>query len=170
MLFVISFAFSLYAAGMLPQQSASRGDNAPQESEEKQSPSFVLSNLQGRKVSSSDLKGRYTLLDFWATWCPPCRQSIPELVKLQADYKGKGFQVVGVNLDEPPESVPLFVKKFKISYPILLGGNTNIMNRFGVQALPSFFLIDPQGRIVKTWVGFGEELPQEWRRFLDRLL
>jgi len=167
---LLASAWNAHASDSLLKRLFGNGASDDSNSISAQSPSFVLPNLQGKKVSSRDLSKRYTLIDFWATWCGPCRQSIPELVRLHADYKNKDFQIVGINVDDEPSNVPEFVKHYKMTYPVLLGGNTDIMDRFQILGLPSFFLLDPKGKIVKAWVGYGEELPEEWRGLLDQLL
>jgi cytochrome c biogenesis protein CcmG/thiol:disulfide interchange protein DsbE len=163
-------ASNIHAAGILSQWLLSEKGGEPSGGAERQSPSFVLPDLKGRPFSSRDLRKHYVLLDFWATWCPPCRQSIPELIRLSADYQRRGLKVVGINLDESKSDVPPFIRQFKIPYPVLLGGDSSIMDRFGVRGLPSFYLLDPDGKIIRTWVGYGEDLPEEWRRLLDHWL
>lgn len=110
------------------------------------------------------------MLDFWATWCPPCRHSIPELIRLNADYQSRGLKIVGINLDDSKPDVLPFVQRFQIPYKVLLGGGTDVMDRFGIRGLPSFFLLDRNGKIVGAWEGYGEDLPGIWRRLLNQLL
>lgn len=93
------------------------------------------------------------LLDFWATWCEPCREEIPHFVKLQQQYGSKGLQIIGVSMDDSPAPVAPFSQKFHINYPIVMG-NAQIGEAYGgVLGLPIAFLVGPDGRIYKKHVG-----------------
>lgn len=116
---------------------------------------FDLPRLEGGTFRLSDHRGQVILLDFWATWCPPCRMSIPHLIKVYEKYKGQGILVVGIALDQGgTEAVEKFVDAFKIPYPILLG-NPDVVARYGnFQGIPVSFLINQQGEIVERYSGF----------------
>ena len=133
-------------------------------------PSFLLKDLSGRPVSLSDFKGRVVLLDFWATWCPPCRESIPALVKLYDEYESRGLQVLGISMDDDASDVERFVRENRIRYPVLLGGESNIGALYRVRGIPTLYILDEEGRAVRHWVGYDSSLPAEWRRVLDRIL
>lgn len=133
-------------------------------------PSFSLKDAAGRKVSLSEFKGKVVFIDFWATWCPPCRISLPAVERLYTDYQGKPVQVLGLNLDEDAESVMRFLKKKEIPYPVLFAGESDIASQYGVSGIPHFALVDSQGRLVNEWAGYAPGFPQEWRDAIDRLL
>ena len=120
----------------------------------KAAPDFALTNLSGATVRLSDFKGKVVLLDFWATWCPPCREEIPELVQLQRQYASRGFTVLGVALDDEGAAVVKPVaRKLRIHYPVLIGNSEVAAAYGGIQALPTAFLIGRDGKILKSYVG-----------------
>ena len=119
-------------------------------------PPFLLRDLSGKIVSTADWKGKVVILNFWATWCPPCREEIPELVQLQARYKDK-LQIIGASEDDDgPEKVLQFAQQQGINYPVVMATKELVDNYGGVPALPTSFLIDPQGRVVQKHTGLAE--------------
>ena len=116
-------------------------------------PAFSVTTLDGRQISSADLKGKVVLVNFWATWCPPCRAEIPDLMELQAHY-GDKLVVLGISDDDPPvENVKKFVADQKISYPVAMS-TPELRKIFkGVVALPTTFVLDPDGRLEQKHVG-----------------
>ncbi len=116
-------------------------------------PEFSLPDLTGRKVSLSSFKGQVVLLDFWATWCDPCLEELPELKSLHEKYKEKGFELVGVSLDVLGQKVVSpFVRENRIPYPILLSGGWP-PEGYVLPGLPTAFLIDRQGLVVRRYMG-----------------
>lgn len=118
-------------------------------------PAWTLQDLDGKQVSSAELAGKVVLVDFWATWCPPCRKMIPGLVELQEKFRDRGLVVVGISLDEGgAETVREFNRKFGVNYLSLLG-DAEVVSAFGgVRGIPTSFLIDREGRIVSRHVGY----------------
>ena len=123
-------------------------------------PDFSLSDLSGQMISLKEHRGQVVLLDFWATWCPPCRLSIPELVALQEKYKDKGFVVIGVSLDDPAQFTDAYLQSFmeknKINYKVLRFNKKVLVDYFAFEspAIPTMFIIDRKGRIRDKIVGF----------------
>jgi thiol-disulfide isomerase/thioredoxin len=116
-------------------------------------PAFRAQDLSGRTISTDDFKGKVVLLNFWATWCPPCREEIPELISLQTQYKDR-LQIIGVSEDDdPPEKVAQFVQKAGMNYPVVMASEQITDAYGGVPALPTSFVIDPQGRVVQRHTG-----------------
>src|SRR6478752_843462 len=117
-------------------------------------PAFTVNDLDGKSVSFADLKGKVVLVNFWATWCPPCRAEIPDLVKLQEKYRDK-LVVLGISEDEDasPQEVKAFGAEQKMNYPIVM--LTPELSKIfkGVSALPTTFVIDPEGKIRQRHVG-----------------
>jgi thiol-disulfide isomerase/thioredoxin len=119
-------------------------------------PAFLLHDINGKIVSTADWKGKVVILNFWATWCPPCREEIPEFVRLQTKYKDR-LLIVGASEDEDgPQKVQQFVQRYGMNYPIVMATKELIDNYGGVPALPTSFLIDPEGRIVQKHTGLYE--------------
>jgi thiol-disulfide isomerase/thioredoxin len=116
-------------------------------------PPFLLRDISGRIVSTADWKGKVVILNFWATWCPPCREEIPELVRLQAQYRDKLLIVGASEDDEGPQRVQKFIQVYGINYPIVMATRELIANYGGVPALPTSFIIDPQGRVMTKHTG-----------------
>src|SRR5262249_31364047 len=116
-------------------------------------PAFSVTTLDGRQLSSSDLKGKVVLVNFWATWCPPCRAEIPDLMELQERYRDK-LVVLGISEDDPPvDDVRKFVATQKMNYPVAMS-TADVRKIFrGVVALPTTFVIDPEGRLEQKHVG-----------------
>jgi thiol-disulfide isomerase/thioredoxin len=122
---------------------------------------FSLPDLQGKRESLSSYKGKLILLDFWATWCDPCREEIPELKNLYAKYRDRGFVIVGVALDfDGKASVAPFVREAAIGYPVLLGEGLAPPG-YEVSGIPTAYLIDRRGLIVRRFVG-----PQTFEDFV----
>lgn len=119
---------------------------------------FELKDLSGKTVRLSDFRGKVVLLDFWATWCGPCEETVPWLGKLQERYGPRGFTVLGLSVDDYPEDVPLFVGEHGIRYPVLLDPDKKVFRRLGVPGVPATFLVDRDGRIVNEWLGFDAEI------------
>ena len=116
-------------------------------------PGFAARDLDGREVSSASLRGKVVIVNFWATWCPPCRAEIPDLVALQSKY-GDRLQVIGVSQDEAsPDVVKRFVVQHKINYPIVMTTPELEKTFPGVSALPTSFILDRESRIVQKHVG-----------------
>jgi len=117
---------------------------------------WKLKDLDGKTVSLSDFKGKVVVLDFWATWCPPCRMEIPHFIALQKQYASQGMSVVGISLDESPDAVVAFAKKEGINYPIVMGDEKVVADYGNIEAIPTTFIIDQNGKIVNKYVGYTE--------------
>jgi cytochrome c biogenesis protein CcmG/thiol:disulfide interchange protein DsbE len=116
-------------------------------------PDFSLQQLNGHPLRLADYHGKVVLLDFWATWCVPCREETPHLVELQKKYGAQGLQIIGVSMDDGPEPVREFSQHFQINYPVVMG-NADIGRLYGgILGLPIVFVIDPAGRIYKKHIG-----------------
>jgi len=119
-------------------------------------PDFTLQDLSGKHVHLGDLKGSVVLVEFWATWCPPCRESIPGMERLHKAYRDKGLVVLGVSLDTSGvDSVRSFVRESGISYPILQGSD-EVASKYMVRAIPTMFLVNKDGVIARQYLGGAE--------------
>lgn len=136
-------------------------------------PDFKLPDLAKKQVRLADLlKKGPVLLDFWATWCKPCIKAFPELEKLHQKYKKSGLQVIGINEDGPrnlPKIKP-FVRSLKVTFPILIDGNSDVMRKLRVQVLPTSILISPDGGIVARHVGYTSQGVRKLEREIQALL
>jgi thiol-disulfide isomerase/thioredoxin len=121
-------------------------------------PDFELKDLNGKQISLSGLRGHPVLLDFWATWCGPCRVSIPAMEELYQRHKDQGFQVVGVDMDDDPSPVYAFVKEMHMTYPVVFGASSSVGRDFQVEGLPSFVLIDSTGKVAEVMDGFSGDM------------
>ncbi len=130
---------------------------------------LTFKDLKGRKVRLSDYRGKVVMLNFWATWCPPCRAEIPDLIKLQRDYGSRGLQVIGVTY--PPQKlaeVRGYVQKAKVNYPVGLGTRKMKLLFTTSESLPMTIVIGADGRIRDTIEGIL--LPEEFEQKIKPLL
>ena len=121
-------------------------------------PDFTLTNLYGANMTLSDYRGTVVILDFWASWCPPCNAAIPKLVTLQERYGDKDFIILAVAVDagmDVSDKLSQFVDEHKINYHVLLN-NENVTKAYKVKSVPTTFIIDKQGHIVNKYIGLDE--------------
>ena len=136
----------------------------------KPAPNFTLKDSNGATVQLSDYRGKVVLLNFWATWCGPCQLEIPWFVDFEQQYKSKGFDVVGVSMDDEGwTAVKPYIVQRKVNYRILLGNDSVTQLYGGVDSLPTTFLIDREGRIAAVHVGLAgkNEYLNEIQSLLD---
>jgi thiol-disulfide isomerase/thioredoxin len=116
-----------------------------------------------------DLENKVIVVDFWATWCGPCREEIPHLNKLYSELKGKGFEIVGISMDtDGTDAVKDFAKELRIEYPIVIGDDKDAEAFGGIIGLPTTFIIDRKGNIVKKYVGLPS--PGDMERVVKELV
>lgn len=132
-------------------------------------PDFSLKSLDGKTYKLSDLKGKVVLLDFWATWCPPCREELPIIEKLHKEFSGKGLVVLGIN-NEDKATIQQFIKQQKLTFPTLLDSQDIASRAYKVEAIPRVILIDKEGKIVKDITGYDPENEKILRELIEKLL
>jgi thiol-disulfide isomerase/thioredoxin len=150
---VVVVAASLYFGTRNTRELPSFGINS---GEHMPAPQVTLTDLSGQKLDLASYKGEVVLVDFWATWCDPCRAEIPHFVQLQDKYRNQGFRVVGISMDDGPRPVREFYEQYRMNYPVAMG-NAKLAERFGgVLGLPVSFLIGRDGHIYARHVGETE--------------
>ena len=134
----------------------SNGSKSESRKVQKQAPDFTLPLLEGGQLHLSSYRGKIVLLDFWATWCVPCREETPHFVELQNKYGDRGLQIIGVSMDDSPDPVHPFYQQFHMNYPVVMGTADVGAAYGGVLGLPIAFLIDREGRIYTKHLGATE--------------
>lgn len=118
---------------------------------------FTLPAPDGTKIRLAQLRGRVVFVNFWATWCPPCRVEMPSMERLHQQFKGRGLAMLAIDIGESPKQVARFMKEFRLNFPALVDADSAVASRYGVQGIPVTVLIDRNGRIVGRAVG-----PRDW--------
>lgn len=133
-------------------------------------PDFNVVSTSGQQISRDNYRGHVLLVDFFATWCQPCRQSIPHLVEMNRKYGKQGLQILGLSADEDGERpVRAFASQYRITYPLALAGDTTTSD-FGIRSVPVMFLVDRKGVIVEVYRGFSDEIGRSMEQLIKRLL
>jgi thiol-disulfide isomerase/thioredoxin len=150
---VIAGAFALLACKQDAQAAPADGQASGQQDV---APDFTLPRVNSSKVFQlSKQRGKVVLVDFWATWCPPCRMSIPHLIDLQKEHGGKNFTVVGVSLDQQSQVLPPFVTQWKMNYPVVNDSDGAVARAYGgIRSIPTGVLIDRHGKVITGFVGY----------------
>lgn len=131
----------------------------------KKAPDFSLKSIDGRNIKLSDYKDKILILNFFATWCPPCRREIPDFVKFYKEYKSKGVEILGVAIGSKEENVKELIKKFNINYPVAMSDGKIEKLFGGIRFVPTTFIIDKKGNIIKKKIGILKE--KEIRSIVD---
>ncbi|HEU5139091.1 MAG TPA: TlpA disulfide reductase family protein [Bacillales bacterium] len=137
-------------------QSHLEGVKDGRSSDHVQAPDFTLESLTGRKLSLSGFRGRYVLLNMWASWCGPCKQEAPHLVQIDQAFQDTQLMVIGVNMTSQElnlSDVRAFVEKHNFSFPILLDKDGSVMDLYHVIGIPTTYLLDPKGRVIQKFRG-----------------
>lgn len=132
-------------------------------------PSFILKGLDGTSLSSDDFAGTATLLNFWATWCPPCRKEMPAIERLQESMKGYNFRIVAVNVAEKKQTVQKFMESSGYTFPIYLDERGAVGATFANQGIPTTYILDKSGMIIAGVVGAYEFDNEKIVRILQEL-
>jgi peroxiredoxin len=145
-------------------------DSKPRESIKGKATDFSLKDINGKDVRLSDFRGKVVMLDFWATWCPPCVNAVPELAALHTKYNSKGFEVIGISMDHSVGDTKRFVAGKNVPYTMLMSSD-KVEKQYGVTTIPVSFLIDKSGKVVRKHLGFApgvsEEIEKEIRLLIE---
>jgi peroxiredoxin len=146
-----------------------QGASANPNQQAKTAPDFGLKSVDGRTAKLSDYRGKIVLLNFWATWCAPCRVEMPTLMALHDKYHTQGLEIIGVSMDDGgQERVAKFVNEMKINYPVLLGDSSVADNYGGLRLLPQTVFITRDGKIVQTVIGMHSR--KDFETIIEQLL
>jgi len=148
-----TIGFMFFAAAM----SACGGAELGSITVGQEAPVFRLVNLRGERVSLRDFRRGATLVNFWASWCDPCKKEVPLLNELQQSLSASGFTIVGVSVEEPREAVDAFVRNHHIQYPVLLDSDGSISRRYGLIGLPMNVIVDREGVVSMVRAGAVDE-------------
>ena len=135
-----------------------------------ESPAFSTEDATGNPVDSTSFRGKLVVLNFWATWCPPCRLEMPAMERLYQEFRGQGLEIVAVNFMEPPDLVQAFAEEQKLTYPMLLDRKAEIAEQYGVMRLPETVLIGRKGEIIAKAIGYKDWYKDDVRELVAGLL
>lgn len=135
-------------------------------------PAFAASTLDGEEFDGADLAGAPYMLNIWATWCAPCRHEMPELQKLHDTFSDRGFQVVGVSVDDrgSRETIREFLAEVGVTFPVYHDPSWEISDIYGLLGLPGSFLMDAEGRLVRRWMGAFEPMAEDVQADVRKLV
>ncbi len=133
-------------------------------------PALALRDLDGRQHRLADYRGKVVLINFWATWCEPCREEMPSMNRLRASLAGRPFEVLAVNLAESEPRIRRFMEQVPLDFPVLLDRDSSVAKAWKARLLPASFLVGPDGRIAYSQVGELDWSKQDITQLVTRLL
>ncbi len=152
--------FALLAAG---GAQAALSANAP-------APDFTLRSLDGVNLRLAEQRGRVVMVNFWATWCGPCRQEMPHLSRLYEKYRASGFTLLGVNVDEDAKQAAATAGRLGVKFPVLFDGSKSVSKLYDLQSMPSTVLIDRDGRVRYLHRGYRDGLEESYEKQIRELV
>ena len=143
---VLALALAMFSFSCSSTKTSKEGGGAPD---------FALTSLDGQEVRLSQFKGKVVILDFWATWCTPCKMELPDFIDLYQQFQNSGLVIIGVSLDKTGvREVASFVKEWKIPYIVVMGTGQVVRDYGGIRGVPTTFVIGKDGKIYKKYVGY----------------
>lgn len=133
-------------------------------------PGFTLQTLDGKKVSLSDYKDHVVMINFWASWCGPCREEMPLLNEIYETYKKAGFVLLGINLDDDAAAAEAFLKKTPVVFPVLSDPSGKVADKYKNQAMPSSYFIDRTGNLAYLHQGYRPGEEADYKKIIRKLL
>jgi peroxiredoxin len=149
--FIVVFMLALYVALDKDSQPKTRNPVVHAAETGNQAPPFSLVNMEGKQVKLEDYKGKKVMLNFWATWCPPCKAEMPAMQQLY-EKSGSSYEILAINID-PENDVGGFVNEYELTFPILLDKTGAVNSEYGIISIPTTFLIDENGKMQKKHIG-----------------
>jgi peroxiredoxin len=149
--------------GLLTGFTLSLADSTP-------APDFTLKSRSGENIKLSELRGNVVMVNFWASWCGPCRQEMPLLQQLYDRYQGMGFTLLGVNVDEDPAAAQKMLKEIPVNFPILYDSSNKVSKQYQVKAMPSTFMVDRDGNIRYLHKGYKAGYEDDYQQQIRTLL
>jgi len=140
------------------------------QAESEMAPNFTLKSRSGENIKLSELRGQVVLVNFWASWCGPCRQEMPVLEKLYKKYKALGFVVLGINVDDDPAQAEALLEVIDVSFPILFDSDKKISEKYRITAMPSSFFIDRDGKLRSEHKGYMPEYDLLYKNEIKKLI
>jgi len=119
-------------------------------------PDFTLKSESGKIFHLSDFRGQVVLINFWATWCPPCRREMPSMERMWQKLKGKGVQVLAIDVGEDADTIFEFLGAYPVNFPLLMDLDGSVVKKYPVTGLPTSYIIDPEGKVIYRTVGSRE--------------
>jgi peroxiredoxin len=133
-------------------------------------PDFTLRSAEGRNLRLAEQRGRVVLVNFWATWCGPCKVEMPHLVKLYEKYKGAGFVLLGVNVDEDPKAAVALATRLGVTFPVLFDAEKTVSRLYALDSMPATVLIDRDGRVRHLHRGYRDGMEATYERQVRELV
>jgi len=131
-------------------------------------PDFSLKSESGKIYHLADLRGQVVVINFWATWCPPCRREMPSMQRMWQKIKGKGITVLAVNVGEDADTIFEFLGAYPVDFPLLMDQDGSVIKRYPVTGLPTTYIVNPQGMVTHRAVGSREwDDPRLYKRLLE---
>ena len=152
---------ALFAAAPLQAAMPALGSKAPD---------FTLRSSSGKNLKLSEYRGQVIMLNFWATWCAPCREEMPQLNRLYEQYRRGGFVLLGVNIDDKPKAAEDLAQQLKLTFPVLFDADKQVSRRYDVDAMPSTLLIDRDGNVQYIHRGYRAGVEKQYEEKLRELL
>ena len=168
-------SFSLLSAALAIGVAAERADLLASDERPEEghvAPDFALKTLQGKTVRLSELRGKkVVLINFWATWCPPCRMEMPTMQKIYSEYKGKGFEILAINIEpDAKDEIREFMKELRLTFPVLLDADMKVLQKYRIIGLPVSVLIDRKGIVHTKEIGYQDWTDKDSRKRVESLL